>query len=140
MKKKIIERGVSANATATKETKKLPGVPVYLKIHLYSTLEVKQTTTVMTTSDLLMSEVFDLICTKRKYETKNYVFKMADTKRDVPLGKQLGELGVVEFCVLKRDRGGAGDIFLRPADETEVSSDNLNASRYLASDTSQYRV
>lgn len=112
---------------------------IYLKIHLYSTLEVKQTTTLIANSDMLMSEVFLKICQKRKYDPKNYVFKMADTIKDVLMSKRLGDLKEVEYCVLKRDRGGAGDIFLRPADERIVSMENLS-QRFLATDTSHYRV
>lgn len=90
--------------TTAKEEKKEVTTTIYLKIHLYSTLEVKQTTTLVATSNLLMSEVFEKICAKRKYASKDYVFKMADTKRDVPMTKKLGEFKETEFCVLKRDR------------------------------------
>ncbi|KAK5673100.1 Component of a membrane-bound complex containing the Tor2p kinase [Batrachochytrium dendrobatidis] len=90
---------------------------VYLKVHLYSTLEVKQTTTMQMPVNIPMSEVFDLICRKRKYDPKDYVLKMADTKTDVQLDKTLAQLEAIEFCVLKRSSGGAGDIFLRPPDE-----------------------
>jgi hypothetical protein len=89
---------------------------------------------------MLMSEVFDHICRKRKYDLKNYVLKMADTKTDVPLDQTLESLRATEFCVLKRDRGGAGDIFLRPPDEV---SDNsfFDQSRFMNEEyTSIYKV
>jgi hypothetical protein len=79
---------------------------VYLKVHLYSTLEVKQTTIMPFLLHLTMREIFDLICVKRKYDSKDYILKMADTTTDVPLDKTLGSLDAIEFCVLKRSSGG----------------------------------
>ncbi|KAJ1529001.1 hypothetical protein HK096_009775 [Nowakowskiella sp. JEL0078] len=77
----------------------------FLKIHLYSTIEVKQTTTVQMPGSTLLSEVFEQVCKKRKYDPSVYVLKMPDTKTDVPLGKTLDQLKVTEFCVLKKDSG-----------------------------------
>ncbi|KAJ3191004.1 hypothetical protein HK101_008173 [Irineochytrium annulatum] len=108
---------------------------IFLKVHLYSTLEVKQTTTIDAQSTQLMSEIFEAICRKRKYDPKNYVLKMADTRTDVPLDKTLEALKATEFCVLKRDRGGAGDIFLRPPDEIN-QMDSLDQPRFLADEYS----
>ncbi|KAJ3314382.1 hypothetical protein HDV04_000344 [Boothiomyces sp. JEL0838] len=97
-----------------------PSTPsVFLKVHLYSTLEVKQTTIMQMPTDITMQEVFNRICVKRKYDPKDYILKMADTKTDVPLEKTLQQMDAIEFCVLKRSSGGAGDIFLRPPDEEE---------------------
>lgn len=103
------------------------GTTVFLRVNLYSTLEVKQTTTIGVSSNMRMSEIFDLICKKRKYDINHYVLKMADTKTDVPMDKRLDELGVAEVCVLKKDRGGAGDIFLRPPEE--VASEELSMAK-----------
>lgn len=84
-----------------------PSIPsVYLKVHLYSTLEVKQTTIMPMPVSLSMQEVFNRICNKRRYDQKDYVLKMADTKTDVPMEKTLQQLDVTEFCVLKRSSGG----------------------------------
>ncbi|KAJ3137047.1 hypothetical protein HDU90_002218 [Geranomyces variabilis] len=90
---------------------------VFLKVHLYSTIEVKQTTTMPVASNIPLAEVFEQICRKRKYDPSKYVFKMADTQTDVPLDKTLDQLRVSELCILKRAGGGAGDVFLRPPDE-----------------------
>ncbi|KAJ3009370.1 hypothetical protein HKX48_008008 [Thoreauomyces humboldtii] len=90
---------------------------VFLKVHLYSTIEVKQTTTMPVASNIPLAEVFEQICRKRKYDPSKYVFKMADTQTDVPLDKTLEQLRVSELCILKRAGGGAGDVFLRPPDE-----------------------
>lgn len=109
-----------------------------LRVHLYSTIEVKQTTVLKAPSNTLLSDVFEQICEKRKYNTADYVLKMADTKTDVPLDKTLEQLKVMEFCVLKRDRGGAGDIFLRPPDESNANDD---LPRFLSADEySVYKV
>lgn len=88
-------------------------ISVYLSLFFFlstplllQTLEVKQTTTLQAPGNMLMSEVFETICKKRKYESKDYVLKMPDTKTDVAMDKTLDQLKVYEFCVLKRDRGG----------------------------------
>lgn len=113
---------VSAAAkSATVQTiKKQAGGNYFIKVHLYSTLEVKQTTTVNLSGDMLLSEVLDICCKKRKIDSNDYTLKMADTKTDVPLDRTLESLGLEEICLLKKDRGpSAGDIFLRPPEETD---------------------
>ncbi|KAJ3045733.1 hypothetical protein HDV00_007859 [Rhizophlyctis rosea] len=100
-----------------------PAPTVFLKVHLYSTLEVKQTTTIQMPTNIPMSEVFEQICRKRKYDSSKYMMKMADTKTDVPSDKTLEQLRVTEFCILKKTTGGAGDIFLRPPDEQMSQSE-----------------
>jgi hypothetical protein len=89
-----------------KEAKGGASASVFLKIHLYSTLEVKQTTTMQMPLHLTMQEVFDRICVKRKYDSKDYILKMPDTKTDVPMDKTLEQMECIEFCVLKRSSGG----------------------------------
>jgi len=102
----------------------------FIRVNLYSTLEVKQTTTQQFPSNMLLRDVFKSICQKRKYDIKDYVLKMADTKTDVPLDKTLEQAKLQEICVLKRDRGGAGDIFLRPPDEKDQSTlDSLSLNQ-----------
>ena len=111
-----------------------------------------------------MREVFEQICRKRKYDSRNYVLKMADTKTDVPLDRTLASLGVTEFCVLKRGGGGgklnglfkcrfliillnnhsaptlAGDIFLRPPDENTYGT-LIDQPRFVSEEfTSVYKV
>ena len=56
--------------------------------------------------NITMQEVFTRICVKRKYDPKDYILKMADTKTDVPMEKTLQQLDAIEFCVLKRSSGG----------------------------------
>ncbi|RKP01047.1 hypothetical protein CXG81DRAFT_26245 [Caulochytrium protostelioides] len=109
-----------------------PASTWFLKVHLYSTLEVKQTTTVGVPANMLLRDVFAEICKKRKYDMKDYVLKMQDTRTDVPLDRTLEQLKVTEFCVLKKDRGGAGDIFLRPPDEDRNAVSPLQAEQLLA--------
>jgi len=94
----------------------------FLRVNLYSTLEVKQTTTQQFPSNMLLKDVFKSICQKRKYNINDYVLKMQDTKTDVPLDKTLEQSKLQEICVLKKDRGGAGDIFLRPPDEKDQNN------------------
>jgi len=97
-----------------------------IRVHLYSTLEVKQTTTQQFPSNMLLRDVFKSICQKRKYNINDYVLKMADTKSNVDLDKTLEQSKLEEICVLKRDRGGAGDIFLRPPDEKD-NNNNIDS-------------
>jgi len=94
----------------------------FIRVNLYSTLEVKQTTTQQFPSNMLLKDVFKSICQKRKYNINDYVLKMEDTKTDVPLDKTLEQTKLQVICVLKRDRGGAGDIFLRPPDEKDQNN------------------
>ncbi|TPX57994.1 hypothetical protein SpCBS45565_g08095 [Spizellomyces sp. 'palustris'] len=113
---------VGSSSSAGTPTSALPTTTVFLKVHLYSTIEVKQTTTMPVASNIPLADVFEQICRKRKYDPSKYVFKMADTKTDVPLDKTLEQLRVSELCILKRAGGGAGDVFLRPPDEkTEIA-------------------
>ncbi|KAI9351980.1 stress-activated map kinase interacting protein 1-domain-containing protein [Obelidium mucronatum] len=104
-----------------------PGGPqkpqIFVKIHLYSTLEVKHTATFAFSGGMTMGQVFEQICAKRKYDSDNYVLKMGDTKTDVALDRLLEDMHALEFCVLKKDRGGAGDIFLRPPDEVRPAAE-----------------
>ncbi|KAJ3054992.1 hypothetical protein HK097_000138 [Rhizophlyctis rosea] len=106
-----------------------PAPTVFLKVHLYSTLEVKQTTTIQMPTNIPLSEVFEQICRKRKYDSSKYIMKMPDTKTDVPFDKTLEQLKVMEFCILKRTTGGAGDIFLRPPDEQMAPSEQPQFSQ-----------
>ncbi|ORY42750.1 hypothetical protein BCR33DRAFT_717943 [Rhizoclosmatium globosum] len=102
----------------------MPSKPqVYVKIHLYSTLEVKHTATFAFPANATMAQVFETICTRRKYDMNDYVLKMGDTRTDVALDRVLEDMFPLEFCVLKKDRGGAGDIFLRPPDEVRVKTE-----------------
>ena len=98
------------STTATTPTSATPNSSasqiLYIRVHLYSTIEVKQTTTLQLPGTTTLSEVFEQVCKKRKYEPKDYVLKMVDTKTDVPLDKTLSDLKTTEFCILKRDRGG----------------------------------
>ena len=66
-----------------------------------------------------MSQVLSVVCKKRKIDETDYTLKLADTITDIPLDKTLQEINVTEVCLLKKDRGrSAGDIFLRPPDES----------------------
>ncbi|KAJ3027785.1 UNVERIFIED_CONTAM: hypothetical protein HDU68_003124 [Siphonaria sp. JEL0065] len=87
---------------------------VYVKIHLYSTLEVKHTATFAFSAGATMGQVFETICAKRKYDSENYVLKMGDTKTDVALDRILEDMHALEF---------SGDIFLRPPDEVRPAAD-----------------
>lgn len=113
----------------------------FIKVHLYSTLEVKQTTTVSLPGDMLLADVLVYCCRKRKIEPNDYTLKMADTKTDVPLDRTLESMGLTELCLLKKDRGpSAGDIFLRPPEELERDDDDFQQPAYISDEyTSVYK-
>jgi hypothetical protein len=80
----------------------------FIKVHLYSTLEVKQTTTVNVSGDMLLADVLELCCKKRKIDPSDYTLKMADTKTNIPLDKTLDSLALKEICLLKKTVGPSG--------------------------------
>ena len=82
---------------------------LFIKVHLYSTLEVKQTTTVALAGDMLLADVLQLCCKKRKIDPNDYTLKMADTKTDIPLDRTLESLGISELCLLKKSSGVSGE-------------------------------
>ena len=84
------------------------GANIFVKVHLYSTLEVKQTTTISLPRDMLLSHVLVVCCKKRKIDPNEYTLKMPDTKTDLPLDRTLENLGITELCLLKKDRGSSG--------------------------------
>lgn len=91
--------------------------------------------------NMTMSEVFNAICSKRKYDPKDYILKMADTKTDVPLDLTLEQIKQTEFCVLKRSSGGAGDIFLHAPKEVETVQVGLYSQLFTLEDCrSIYKV
>ena len=123
-----------------KLTQKISSSNIFLKIHVYSTLEIKQTTTISANSLMKMDEVLELICAKRKLDPADYKLTLADTITDVVATQTLHELNTNEFCLLKKDRGkSAGDIFLRPLGEE--SADSFQPT-YVAPNeyTSSYKV
>ena len=99
-------RGLSSNGDSDSPNGEAKEEQVFLKIHLYSTLEIKQTTMMHMPLHLTMREIFGRICEKRKYNPKDYILKMPDTKTDVPLDVTLQKMDCIEFCVLKRSSGG----------------------------------
>lgn len=131
----------SQHINRTQTVAKTSAANFFIKVHLYSTLEVKQTTTISLPGDMLLSDVLIYCCRKRKIEPNDYTLKMADTKTDIPLNKTLESLGIMELCLLKKDRGpSAGDIFLRPPDETETDTSELQVPAYISDEaTSIYK-
>jgi hypothetical protein len=85
---------------------------VFLKVHLYSTLEVRQTSTLHVPLHIACRDIFHHVCNKKRFDPKDYLLKMADAKTDVPLDKTLEMLKLTEFCIVKRPRRGSGGNFL----------------------------
>ena len=104
------ERSDSITSSVAMPMERSGSVPTYfLKVHLYSTLEVRHTTTISVPVTMLLSDVHELVCRKRKIDPKDYVLRMPDMKTDVPLDQSLESLqGVSELCLLKKTAGVSG--------------------------------
>ena len=101
----VVERTAQREAAAAPQSTVRA---VLVRVHLYSTLDIKQTTAVSLPGDTTMAQVLEFCCRKRKIDPKEYTLKMADTVTDVPLKQTLLELGLEEFCLLRKDRGPSG--------------------------------
>lgn len=124
--------GTTASSATGSSTGGGGGNNYFLKVHLYSTIEIRHTTTLNVSGERLLSEVLDIVCRKRKLESKDYVLRMSDMKTDLELDKTLESLhGVTELFLLKKEKGAsAGDIFLRPPGEEMIPSVDLGP-RYM---------
>jgi hypothetical protein len=82
---------------------------IFLKVHLYSTLEVRHTTTINVPPDMVMSEVLEIVSRKRKITSKDYMLTLIDMKTEVSLDRNVESLqGVTELCLVKRNQGTSG--------------------------------
>lgn len=82
-----------------------------VKVHVYSTLEVKQTTVLCCTPRMLLEDVLAQICKKRNVNTAEYTFKAPDTRSDIRMDQTLEKLGLHEICMVKKDCGKSGISF-----------------------------
>ena len=97
----------TASVVPTADTRKYP--TILLKIHMYSTVELRHTSTLPVPSNILLSEVLERACKKGKVDSKDYVLRMPDAKTDVQLGQTVDSLnGIAEFCVMKKIVGFSG--------------------------------
>jgi hypothetical protein len=81
---------------------------IFLKIHLYSTTEMRQTTTIHVPVHLKYKDIFSQICLKYKYDPKEYVLKFLEGMTDVPMEKTLEEVEAAECCIVKKPRSNVG--------------------------------
>lgn len=96
--------------SATRESNLLDASQAtFLKVHLYSTTEMRQTTTIHVPVHLKFKEIFDQLCLKYKYDPKDYVLKLIDGMVDVPLEKSLKEVDASECCIVKRGKSLGGN-------------------------------
>ncbi|KAI9207201.1 uncharacterized protein BJ171DRAFT_566035 [Polychytrium aggregatum] len=129
-KKQEVATTGTTTAPSTKKT--------FLKVNLYSTLTVKQTTTIPFASNMLIKDVFDYICRKWKYDPKEYVLKLVDNKTLLPMDITLEEAQITEFGVHKR-YGGAGDIF-GASQEQANDADTVDAFDLRGDEFKRYSV
>jgi hypothetical protein len=86
--------------SAAAESKVSPPM-IFIKVHLYATPGIKQTSTVQLPTNLKMQDAFEAICKKRKFDRQHYIFKMADNITAVPLQTTLEHLKATEFSLIK---------------------------------------
>ncbi|KAL7752772.1 Component of a membrane-bound complex containing the Tor2p kinase [Sorochytrium milnesiophthora] len=91
----------------------------FIKVHLYSTIEIRHSTTLNVSTNTSLREIFDAVCKKRSVNPRDYVLKLSDMKTEIAHDKTVGELnGETELFLVKRTYGAsAGDLFLRPPGE-----------------------
>jgi len=90
---------------------------IFLKIHLYSTLEIKHTTSISAPLDEKLEDLLKRLCKKNSLPLEHYTLRLADTKTDISLDKTVGEANVSALCLLKKNQNSAGDIYVRPTGE-----------------------
>jgi hypothetical protein len=84
----------------------------FLKVHLYSSAELRQTTTIHVPIHLKYKDIFSQICLKYKYDPKEFVLKLLDGRTEVPMEKTLEQIKISEFCVVKRVKSNVGGTLL----------------------------
>lgn len=82
---------------------------VFLKVHLYSTTDMRQATKIHVPVHIKFKDIFQQLCLKYKYDPKEYVLKLIEGMIDIPLDKTLEELEVTECCIVKRNNSLGGN-------------------------------
>ncbi|KAI9151206.1 Component of a membrane-bound complex containing the Tor2p kinase [Blastocladiella emersonii ATCC 22665] len=98
---------------------------LFIRVHLYSTIEVRHTTTLNVAPTTPLGHILDAVCRKRNVSPRDYVLKLHDMRTVVPdLTKPFSSLGPVsELFLMKKSIGAsAGDMFLRPPGEEESAT------------------
>ncbi|KNE70578.1 hypothetical protein AMAG_14703 [Allomyces macrogynus ATCC 38327] len=97
-----------------------PATKLFIKVHLYSTIEVRHTTTLNVAPTTPLAQIFDAVCRKRSVNPKDYLLKLPDMQTAITdLNQPFASLGhVTELFLMKKSIGtSAGDMFLRPPGE-----------------------
>ena len=95
---------------------------VFLKIHLYPTLDTRQITTIHVPSHLKFKEVFDQLCLKYKYNPKEYSLKLLEGMIDAPMDQTLQDVGATECCLVKKEKVGViGETLLSAKPHTQAN-------------------
>ncbi|KCV69572.1 hypothetical protein H696_03994 [Fonticula alba] len=105
------------------------GKPLLFRVHLYSTLDIKQTSTVMAQSNWTCKALLRQLCEKHKLPIALYTLRAADAVTELPPDQKLSMIpdNEREVCLMKKGGNSAGDIYVRPANENHPHDDQLAA-------------
>src|SRR5947199_1688129 len=73
---------------------------IFLRIRLTPNSEISHTTTINVAPDMHFYEVLDIICQKRKLDSKNYALKIADTNTFINLESTVETVGNAQDLTL----------------------------------------
>ncbi len=108
---------------AAKDTIKM----IFLRVHLYSTIDIRHTTTVKCDNSTLLSTIHETVCKKRQVSPELFILYLSDMKTPLDVTKNVGTLnGIIELVMLRKSAGvSAGDVFLTKKSEIEINTDDL---------------
>ena len=102
-------------------------ITIFLRVHLYSTIDIRHTTTVKCDGATLLSTIHETVCKKRQVSPDLYFLFLNDMKTPLDVNKNVGTLnGTTELVMLRKSAGvSAGDVFLTKKSETDSNLDEL---------------
>eukprot|EP00835_Amoeboradix_gromovi_P006328 NODE_726_length_4776_cov_0.427106.p1 type:complete len:510 gc:universal NODE_726_length_4776_cov_0.427106:613-2142(+) len=118
---------------------------IFLRVHLYSTIDIRHTTTFKCDGTTLLSTIHETVCKKRQVSPDLYFLFLNDMKTPLDINKNVATLnGITELVMLRKSAGvSAGDVFLTK--KSEINDLNLDELKKMprklsnAADTSIYK-
>ncbi|KNE68565.1 hypothetical protein AMAG_12735 [Allomyces macrogynus ATCC 38327] len=101
------DASAAAPPTAPVPTTSRPTTKLFIKVHLYSTIEVRHTTTLNVAPTTPLAQIFDAVCRKRSVNPKDYLLKLPDMQTAITdLNQPFASLGnVTELFLMKKSIG-----------------------------------
>eukprot|EP00834_Sanchytrium_tribonematis_P000541 NODE_10_length_61504_cov_0.956502.p13 type:complete len:474 gc:universal NODE_10_length_61504_cov_0.956502:27316-25895(-) len=117
---------------------------IFIRVHLYSTIDIRHTTTVKCDPETLLSTIHETVCKKRQVSPDIYFLFLSDMKTSLDVSKSVSTLnGITELVMLRKSAGNsAGDVFLAKKQESDNNFDELKKMPKKltnSADTSIYR-